>query len=280
MKLVILILVILFAGLGMVVLPQKRSPETMKVKIAMCQIFCLDSDDLGNFARIEHALIEAKNGGADIACFPETTILGWVNPDAHKMAHPIPGDYSNQLAALARKYSLFVVAGLAEKEDDKLFDSVVLIDDKGEVLLKHRKINILTELMTPPYTPGSEVNIVDTRFGKIGLLICADTFRQNILEKMAALQPDLLLVPYGWAAQVEEWPEHGKSLENVVKKTALKIHAPVVGTDLVGEITNGPWAGRTFGGQSVAVDKTGQVLAIAKDRDKDVQVVSIEITIK
>jgi predicted amidohydrolase len=77
----------------MVVLPQKRFPKRMKVKIAICQIFCLDSDDLGNFIRIENALIEAKKGGADIACFPETTILGWIKPDAHKMAHPIPGKY-------------------------------------------------------------------------------------------------------------------------------------------------------------------------------------------
>lgn len=86
----------------------------------MCRIFCLDSDDLGNFARIEHALIEAKQGGAEIACFLETIILGWVNSDGHKMAHPISGDYSNRLAALAKKYGLYLVAGLAEKKGDKL----------------------------------------------------------------------------------------------------------------------------------------------------------------
>lgn len=74
--------------------------------------------------------------------------------------------------------------------------------------------------MTPPYTPGTEVNVFETRFGKIGLLICADTFKQNLLQEMAALNPDLLIVPYGCTAQVDEWPEHGKSLENVMTKTA------------------------------------------------------------
>lgn len=48
---------------------------------------------------------------------------------------------------------LFGTTGIAQdKEDRKLYDSVILIDNKGKILLKHQKINILTNLMTPPYT--------------------------------------------------------------------------------------------------------------------------------
>jgi predicted amidohydrolase len=43
----------------------------------------------------------------------------------------------------------------------------------------------------------------------------------------------------------------------------------------VGEITKGPWAGRVYGGQSVAADKTGKIIAVAKDRDRDIAIVSI-----
>ena len=247
------------------------------VKVAMCQIFSLDGDRSGNFTRIENAISEAKDAGAEIACFPETALLGWVNPDAHKRAHPIPGEDSNRLCGLTKDYNLYLCIGLAEKEGRRLYDSAVLIDNKGNILLKHRKINLLTELMTPSYTPGESIEAVKTKFGKIGLLICADTHDSKILKRMAALKPDLLLVSYGYAAAEDEWPGHGKELEKVVANTARKTKAFVVGTNLVGEITKGPWKGRIYGGQSVAVDGTGRVVTIAKDRDRDIIIVNINI---
>ena len=248
----------------------------MKItKAAICQIFCLDGDRMGNFIRIENAIREAKDAGAEIACFPETALLGWVNPDAHKRAFPIPGEDSDRLCKLAGDYDLHLCIGLAEKEGRRLYDSVVLIDNSGNVLLKHRKINLLTELMTPPYTPGESIDAIETEFGKVGLLICADTHDSKILKCMAALKPDLLLVPYGYAAIEDQWPGHGKELEKVVANTARKTKAFVIGTNLVGEITKGPWKGRIYGGQSVAVDRTGQVILVAKDRDRDINIISL-----
>lgn len=246
-------------------------------KAAICQIFCLDGDRRGNFVRIENAIREAKEAGADIACFPETALLGWVNPDAHKRAFPIPGEDSDKLCRLAKDYGLHLCVGLVEKEKRHLYDSVVLIDNKGNILLKHRKINLLIDLMNPPYTPGESIDVIDTEFGKIGLLICADTHDGKILKRMAALKPDLLIVPYGYAAAEEEWPDHGKKLETVVINTAKKTGAFVIGTNLVGEIAHGPWKGRIYGGQSVAADSAGRVVVTAKDRDRDIKIISIKI---
>ncbi|MBA7646917.1 Glutamine-dependent NAD(+) synthetase [subsurface metagenome] len=245
------------------------------IRAAICQIFSLDGDRFGNFVRIENAIRQAKDGGANIICFPEAVILGWVNSDAHQRAYSVPGKDSDRLCELAKKYQVHFCAGLAEKDGLDLYDSAVLIDDKGQILLKHRKMNILTELMTPPYTAGNQVNTVETKFGKIGLLICADTHKDKILNRMAALKPNLLLVPYGYAELENKWPAHGKQLEKVVKKAARKTAAPVVGTNLVGEITKGPWKGRIFGGHSAAADKNGKTIAIAADRDRDIKIVHI-----
>ena len=245
------------------------------INVAMCQIFTLDGDRRGNFVRIENAVRQAKVAGADLVCLPEMAILGWVNPDAHKRAHPIPGPDSDRLCELAGDYDIYLCIGLAEKDGDCLYDAAILIDRTGRILLKHRKINLLSELMTPPYTPGDTINAVETEFGKIGLLICADTHENQILQRMAALGPDLLLVPYGYAAGEDQWPGHGQVLENVVKNAARRTGACVVGTNLVGEITHGPWKGRTYRGHSVAVDKTGKVTSIASDQDFDISVVNI-----
>ena len=247
-----------------------------EMKIAICQIFCLDGDRGGNLVRIENALHEARDMGADIACFPETSIYGWVNPDARQWADSIPGRDSDTLCRLAEKYGMYMAIGLAEKDGENLYDSAILIDDQGEILLKHRKFNILTELMDPPYTPGNgEISCIDTRFGRIGMMICADSFNEEYVEKMAAVKPGLLIIPYGWAAEIDAWPEHGQELNKVVTRTAKTTGVVVVGTDLVGEISHGPWTGQVYGGQSLAVEGNGNVLVSAKDRDRDIQLITL-----
>jgi len=249
-----------------------------QVKIAMAQIFCLDGDRAGNFVRIENAIAEAKEQGAEIITFPESCILGWENPAAHQRADPIPGQDSDLLSALARKYQVHLCVGLDEREGGKLYGSCLLIDDAGKILLKHRKVNVLPELMTPPYAVGDgAARAVDTRYGRIGILICADSFHKELLAGMGKHRPDLLLIPYGWAAPEKAWPDHGEKLRDVVQNVARTVNCPVIGTDLVGEITNGPWSGQVYGGQSIAADRDGNVLVRCKDRDREIKVIAVTV---
>ena len=255
----------------------KEGPPT--VRIAVCQILAIDGDREGNFRRIEYALEQARAEHADIATFPESAILGWQNPDAHRLATPIPGADSDRIAALARQYGLMICLGLDEKDGDRLYDSAILVDKTGKLLWKHRKLNVLAHLMDPPYAVGAPEGIgaVDTEYGRIGVLICADTFVDPYVERITQLKPDLVLVPYGWAAEVDKWPQHEKDLERLVARRAEAWQCPVVGTDLVGVIMHGPWTGQTYGGASVVADGSGHVVALLRDRDVEMRVVEVPI---
>jgi len=247
------------------------------VKVAICQILVIDSDREGNFRRIEYALSDAKSQGAQIAAFPESSILGWENPEAHRFAEPIPGADSQRIQDLAKKYGLMIAIGLDEKAGDRLYDSAILVDRTGKLLWKHRKINVLSWLMTPPYSQGdpSEINVVETEFGRIAFLICADTFTDEFFQHIRDLKPDFMIVPYGWAAKPEEWPEHAKELEKIVSKRARDLGCDVVGTDLVGIMSAGPWKGYTYGGASVAISASGEVITRLRDRDTEVRLVEV-----
>jgi len=141
-----------------------------------------------------------------------------------------------------------LVVGLAERDGDRLHKTVVLIDCDGTLLLRHRKVNVLAELMDPPYTAGSGAaqSFADTRHGRIGLLICVDIFQEDLVAQLADARPDLVLIPYGWAAPAEAWPEHGKSLHSWIAHTAHSahsahsVHAPVLGVDATGSRSHGP----------------------------------------
>jgi predicted amidohydrolase len=250
---------------------------TDRIRIAVCQILCIDGDRSGNFARIERALLQAKDAKAQIACFPESVILGWENPDAHKKAEPIPGKDSERITELARKFTMMIAIGIDEKDGDRLYDSAILVDSGGRILLKHRKINVLPELMDPPYSTGKpgDISAVDTPFGRIGIMICADTFTADHIDRMKKLRPDLVLIPYGWAAPNHRWPKHAKELEQLVCSIAKKWTCPVVGTDLVGVISQGPWKNQTYGGASIVSDAKGQPLTILADRDVEVKVLEL-----
>ena len=249
------------------------------VRLAICQILVIDSDREGNFRRIEYALEQAAGQHAQIAVFPESSILGWENPDAHRMATPIPGADSNRIASLARKYGMMIAIGLDEKDGDHFYDSAILVDKSGKLLWKHRKINVLPELMTPPYSQGrpEDIGVVDTEFGKIAVLICADTFSDAFVERMKTLKPDLMLVPYGWAATNDKWPGHSKELEDLVSRRAAQVRCPMAGVDLVGEMIHGPWTGWTYGGSSFVADGNGRILLTARDRDTDLRVINLPI---
>jgi len=248
-----------------------------RVKIAMAQIVSLDGDKAGNMIRIKNAIMEAQKKHAKIIVFPESCLLGWVNPEAYNSADPIPGKDSEQICRLAKKYKLYICIGLDEKDGKRLYDSAILIDDKGHILLKHRKINVLPALMDPPYSIGNGVGVVKTKFGTIGIMICADSYLDNLLDEMRMQRPDLLLIPYGWTSTVSNWPARSREFVGVVTHAAKRTGCPVIGTNLIGQIVHGPWSGQIFGGQSVSYDINKKSLTVGKDRERDIVMVTVWI---
>jgi predicted amidohydrolase len=236
------------------------------ITVALGQMRCVDSDVEGNLGRIQAMVAEAAGKGAAMVLFPETVDFGWVNPVAHERAGPIPNDFSRRVAEFAREHDIWIGVSLCEKEGSALYDSAVLLDPNGEIVLKHRKINLLAWLMDPPYTPGNpdDIRAVPTPLGKAGMLICADSFVDEYLERLAAQKPDFVYIPYGWAKEKEHWPEHGFQLLRTVEHAARAIGAPVLGPNLVGEITCGEWTGRTYEGLSTAADGSGLSLVQGK----------------
>jgi predicted amidohydrolase len=250
-----------------------------KIKIAIAQPRCTDSDLEGNLARISALTAKAAGEGAKIVFFPETVDLGWVNPDAHTLAGAVPGGVAAEaVCTMAATNGIWIGIGLNEKDGDKLRDTAVLISSEGEIVLKHRKINLLDWLLDPPYTPGRQQDIgtVQTPFGRVGLLICADSFREELVSELAGQKPDLVYIPYGWAAKQDQWPEHSFSLVQRVQVTARAIGAPVIGPNLVGRISKGPWTGYTYEGLSTAADAEGMSLVQGKWNREDLILLEVE----
>jgi len=287
--------------LSLLAMLQAQPPALCKtLKVGVAQIMCLGGDRDGNFVRIEHAAATAAAGGAELVVFPEMVILGWDNPLAWTEAFPIPGADTDRLGSIAKKHKIAMVVGLAEKANQStLHDSSVLLDQTGQLLSVHRKIYIISRLISPPYTPGVldatniraiGLTLADGSMITVGLLICADTMRGDVVAAMAAAKPQLVAVPFGFSACPSGisnanrsecgtfvLPHDGPRLTNLIASVANATNAVVVGTNSVGQQIVGPLAGQTYSGWSSVVEPGGAIKAVLADRDVEVRVVEVTL---
>ena len=176
------------------------------MKIAMCQMLSEYGRPEENLSRAKEMLRDAARQGAQLALLPECLDLGWANPEAHEMAQPIPGAHSDRLCAWAAEYGLYVCAGLTERDGGKLYNTAVLIDKRGKLLGKHRKINLLTEIEgSGLYSVGSKLEVFDTELGKLGIDICADNARSSMVlgEALCRMGAEIILSPSSWAVPAD-----------------------------------------------------------------------------
>ena len=86
----------------------------------------------------------ASHESCQVVVLPECLDLGWTHPSARQLAKEIPGETSDRLCEAAKSNEIMGVAGLTEREGNRIYNSAVLIDQSGRILLKHRKINELS----------------------------------------------------------------------------------------------------------------------------------------
>ncbi len=231
------------------------------MRLAMAQILVEGGEPWRNLERAEKKITEAKQLQADIVLLPETLDLAWTHPSAHNEAEPVPGAFSDFFCALAARHNIWLCVGLTEKDGDKKYNTALLINDKGGIVGKHRKINLLT-VEFPFYQVGQSLNVYDTPFGKIGLNICADNYIDaiDIGHSLARMGAQLILAPSSWTVDFSiteaEDPYKDKWIRPL--STLAKMHNLVIASATsVGYIVGGPYEGKKMVGCSLCVNEHG-----------------------
>lgn len=242
------------------------------MKLAMAQMLVEPGEQETNLARAETCVREAADQGADVVLLPECLDLGWTHPSARHMATPVPeGSTCQRFVRAAMENNIFVCAGLVERSADRFFNSAVFIAPNGDLLLHHRKIHEL-DFARELYSTGDRLGVVDTPFGRIGLMICADGFApgQAISRSLAMMGAKFILSPCAWAVPADhnnEVEPYGRIWLDNYGPVCREFGITIVGCSNVGPITDGPWNGRRCIGNSMVVDPTGMpVRTLAYDQ--------------
>ena len=253
-------------------------PSHPGLRVAMVQMDISDGDLVENMKRAEENIRKAAGMKADLICLPEAADFGWLCQKSREVALPIPGKYTDFLSRLASEHGIWISAGCLEKDGEKTYNSAVLIDRTGKIVLKHRKISTLPELTSHLYDQGSadSIKVVSTEFGIAGVTICADNFTIKHPQKVADKGAWLLIAPHGFAEKESDLPENAIKYMNRIKKTAADTRLWVIGTDAVlSPVAGGAWKGYLHSGCSTIADPAGKAVAIGKFKETDLIIYDI-----
>jgi predicted amidohydrolase len=231
----------------------------------MGQMKVIGGDKSVNLDRAEGTIVEASKEECQVIVLPECLDLGWTHPSAHELSDEIPGKTSDRLCEAARQNNIMVLAGLTEREGKKVYDSAVLIDSSGKILLKYRKINLL-DIEQEVYDVGTFLSVIETKYGNIGVNICADNFESSLAigHVLARMGAHFIFSPCSWAVVGDhdnEKQPYGKDWYKSYSMLSKLYGISVVGVSNVGWISDGPWKGRKTIGCSLAVGPDGKILS-------------------
>lgn len=167
-----------------------------------------------NLAKMKGQIEIAASKGARLVVFPEQSLQGYISGECqaalppeqfqyqYENAETIPGQVTDSLTALAKKYNLCIIVGMTERSDQyaggtgALFNSTVLIGAEG-VIGTYRKVH-LPGNEDHIYVRGPVFSVHDTPVGKIGMNICYDKAFPETGRELMIKGADIIVHPTAW----------------------------------------------------------------------------------
>ena len=131
----------------------------------------------------------------DAVCLGEAILQVGTNATTAQVAKPIPGADTEALGVAAKRNNIYVIAGLAERDGDVLYNTAVLLDRQGKLAGKYRKIHLPREEWTKGVRPGKVYPVFKTDFGTVAIQICYDWFFPEAAEIFALKGAEVLFAP-------------------------------------------------------------------------------------
>ncbi len=178
----------------------------MYMKVALLQLSPEGSPD-ANFQKAKKYVEEAGRNGADVALLPEIWNIGYVSGDeypggidAWNAAAITTGDERyREYASLAQENRIAIALPYLEREYDKLFDTVSLIDMNGKTALTYRKVQTVRKSWEKVLSAGDTFPVTElqTKDGpvKIGCMICYDREFPEVARILMHQGAEIVLVP-------------------------------------------------------------------------------------
>src|SRR5580692_8024998 len=267
----------------------KRSPSSGMVKLGLLQTSC-SPDPAANLKKTLVFAERAAKQGAQIICTQELFRSEYFcqseNHDYFKLAESIPGPSTAAFQKLAKKHSVVIIASLFEKRAAGLYhNTAAVIDADGTLLGIYRKMHIPDDplyLEKFYFTPGDlGFRVWETRYGKIGVLICWDQWYPEAARLTAMQGAEILFYPTAIGWHPKEKAEYGAvqhdSWETIQRSHAIANGCYVAVCNRIGREKPARGPGLQFWGQSFVAGTSGQLLAKASRARQEILITEVDL---
>lgn len=238
-----------------------------KLKVAMLQSHVY-SDKAENIRALCVNLEELAKEKPDLVTLPEMFNCPYQSSNFPVYAEKEGEETWQALSSLAAKYGIYLSAGSVPETDEQghIFNTAYVFDRNGKQIAKHRKMHLFDIEVeggqsfkeSDTLTPGDQVTVFDTEFGKMGICICFD-FRFPELARLMALEgARVILVPA--AFNMTTGPAHWEIL---FRTRALDNQVYTLGTAPARDAD----AGYTSWGHTIAVSPWGDIMGQMEERE-------------
>jgi N-carbamoylputrescine amidase len=254
------------------------------VQVGIVQMSCT-ADKQENLQKAISKVREAAAGGAQIICLQELfTSLYFCdeeNYDNFKLAEPIPGPSTDELSKVAAELDVVIIASLFEKRSAGVYhNTTAVLDADGAYLGKYRKMHIPDDpgfYEKFYFTPGDlGYKVFQTRYAKIGVLICWDQWYPEAARITALMGAEILFYPtaIGWATTQDAATntEQYNAWQTIQRSHAVANGVHVVSVNRVGEE-----AGVQFWGGSFFSNPFGAIIYQASHNDEEIMVQELDL---
>ena len=229
-----------------IVFDQTVAPASRKARLATVQYIPSGKSPRRNCEEYAPMIAEAAKQQADLVVLGETVPYVNVRQSPAENAETIPGPTTEYFGGLAKQHALHIAVSLYERDGHLVYNTAVLLSPAGKLLGKYRKVCLPHGEVEKGVAPGTDYPVFQTKFGKVGLMICYDGFYPEVARALTAN-----------GAEVIAWPVWGcdpllaraRACENRVYVVSSTFTDPKMDWMI-----------------SAVIDPTGKVVAQAKER--------------
>jgi predicted amidohydrolase len=229
------------------------------VKVASIQMAPEIGSKAANLKRSVDLIEEAARHGAMVAVLPELANTGYVfasRAEAFALAESVPdGESSRAWLDVARRCKIHVVAGIAERAGDRLFNAALVAGPNGYIGT-YRKLHLWGDEHLFFESGDLGLPVFHTEIGRLGAIICYDGWFPEVYRLLAMQGADIVCMPTNWVPMPGQIDGHVAMANTLAMANAHSNGLNIICADRVGTER-----GQPFIGQSLIVGAQGWPLA-------------------
>ena len=176
-------------------LTETPPPAGRKVRLATIHFRPSGQSPASNCREYAPLIEEAAKQKADLVVLGETLTYFGTHKNYVEAAEPVPGPSTEYFGQLAKKHNLYIVAGLLEREGHLIYNVAVLLTPSGELAGKYRKVCLPRGEIQGGIAPGNDYPVFQTRFGKLGMMVCYDGFFPEVARHLSNRGAEVIAWP-------------------------------------------------------------------------------------